>query len=386
MIGAGDSLVAIRVMAWLAFAYVQAAQLHLAQQECLETLALIEQSGARTIMAGYVYHFLFQISYAWNRLEEADDWLQRLQRLAQDWHLLVRKEMLAVRLELAKGDISTAELSLQQLETLIKQENLVNHTPGMIALRVQWWLAQPNLAEATKWAAKTTLSPQAWNPLRKGEVLMLVRVFLAQQQYAQAIETLERFSQHLDHSGDIDTTLEFLALSVVALHQGGKREQATHVAARLLALTEPEGPVRVYLDAGLPMKHALFILLKAPPNNEPYPASVPISRHYVSRLLAAFEQEERWSTHERDASSATTHMTLPHSPQKADPQTAIEPLSPQEQRVLRLLITGQTYAEMAEVLVVSPNTIKTQISSIYRKLGVSRRAEAIAVTGHLHLL
>jgi hypothetical protein len=41
---------------------------------------------------------------------------------------------------------------------------------------------------------------------------------------------------------------------------------------------------------------------------------------------------------------------------------------------------------MAEALVVSPNTIKTQISSIYRKLGVNRRAEAIAVTAHLHLL
>jgi LuxR family maltose regulon positive regulatory protein len=54
--------------------------------------------------------------------------------------------------------------------------------------------------------------------------------------------------------------------------------------------------------------------------------------------------------------------------------------------VLRLLVTGQTYAEMAEALVVSPNTIKTQISSIYRKLGVNRRAEAVAVTGHLHLL
>jgi LuxR family maltose regulon positive regulatory protein len=54
--------------------------------------------------------------------------------------------------------------------------------------------------------------------------------------------------------------------------------------------------------------------------------------------------------------------------------------------VLRLLVAGQTYAEMAEMMVVSPNTIKTQISSIYRKLGVSRRAEAIAVTAHLHLL
>src|SRR5438874_1943131 len=106
-------------------------------------------------------------------------------------------------------------------------------------------------------------------------------------------QTLERFSQHLDRPGDIDTTLEFLALSFVALHQGGKREQATRVAARLLALTEPEGFVRLYLDAGLLMKHALFTFLKAPSNNESTPASDSISRPYVSRLLAAFEQEKR---------------------------------------------------------------------------------------------
>ncbi len=197
---------------------------------------------------------------------------------------------------------------------------------------------------------------------------------------------LESFREYLDRPGDVDTALEFLALYVVALHQGGKREQATHIAARLLALTEPEGAIRVYLDAGLLMKHALFTFLKAPRNNESSPASVSISRPYVSRLLAAFEQEERRHTLGRDASSATTHKTLPHSPQKADPQTVIEPLSPQEKRVLRLLVAGQTNAEMAEVLVVSPNTIKTQISSIYRKLGVSRRAEAIARTSQLHLL
>jgi LuxR family maltose regulon positive regulatory protein len=41
---------------------------------------------------------------------------------------------------------------------------------------------------------------------------------------------------------------------------------------------------------------------------------------------------------------------------------------------------------MAEALVVSPNTIKTQVSSIYRKLGVSRRAEAMTVAAQLHLL
>jgi LuxR family maltose regulon positive regulatory protein len=63
-----------------------------------------------------------------------------------------------------------------------------------------------------------------------------------------------------------------------------------------------------------------------------------------------------------------------------------EPLSPQELKVLRLLVAGRTYAEMAQHLIVSPNTIKTQVSSIYSKLGVNRRAEAIAVAQQLHLL
>ena len=76
----------------------------------------------------------------------------------------------------------------------------------------------------------------------------------------------------------------------------------------------------------------------------------------------------------------------PELPLAAVQRQGAEPLSRQELRVLRRLCAGQTYAEMAEALVVSPNTIKTQVSSIYRKLGVSRRAEAIAVTARLHLL
>jgi LuxR family maltose regulon positive regulatory protein len=64
----------------------------------------------------------------------------------------------------------------------------------------------------------------------------------------------------------------------------------------------------------------------------------------------------------------------------------LEPLSPQERRVFHLLIVGRTYAEIAQELIVSLNTVKTQVSSIYRKLGVSRRAEASAVARQLQLL
>ena len=64
----------------------------------------------------------------------------------------------------------------------------------------------------------------------------------------------------------------------------------------------------------------------------------------------------------------------------------IEPLSPQEQRVLRLLAAGLSNPEMAQELVVSVNTIKTQVQSIYRKLGVTSRKEARATARRLDLV
>ena len=64
----------------------------------------------------------------------------------------------------------------------------------------------------------------------------------------------------------------------------------------------------------------------------------------------------------------------------------IEPLSPQEQRVLRLLVAGFSNPEIAEAMVVSNNTVKTQVQSIYRKLGVSSRKEAREAVRGQHLL
>jgi len=253
-------------------------------------------------------------------------------------------------------------------------------------LRVQLWLARGNLAEASEWATQAMYSLDTWDPLRKREMLMLVRVSLAQQNSAQAIEMLERWSQHLDQTGDSETAIQFLALQVVALHQAGKREQAAAVAARLLTLTEPEGYIRVYLDAGTPMQHVLKALLAALQNGKRGTPALSISRPSVLRLLAAFEQEEGRPTQGRDALPATTQKTLSLTPQHAVQRGLIEPLSRQERRVLRLLVAGQTYAEIAQELIVSPNTVKTQISSIYRKMGVSRRAEAIAMASRLHLL
>jgi LuxR family maltose regulon positive regulatory protein len=327
---------------------------------------------------------LFTICYARNRLEEAADWLKRSLRSAQDWHqleLLVLGRRAQARLGLARGDLSTAQEALYQLETLVEQEGSAHLEHWVRDTRLYVWLAQGNLAEAEVAAPQAMLPPHVSSPMRREEVLMRVRVLLAKLQYTQAVETLARFTEHLDQPGNVELTIHFLALSVVALSYAGKREHAVQSAVRLFELTEPEGFIRIYLDAGPPMKQVLKMLLETSQGDDPKIGAPALPRPYLSRLLAAFEQEEQRLAHTHQQISTAAHI-----PTYQHPQAPLSPLSRQEQQVLRLLVAGQTYAEIAQALIVSPNTIKTQISSIYRKLGVSRRAEAIAVTSHLHPL
>jgi LuxR family maltose regulon positive regulatory protein len=55
----------------------------------------------------------------------------------------------------------------------------------------------------------------------------------------------------------------------------------------------------------------------------------------------------------------------------------VAPLSPAELRLLPYLQTHLTVREIGQRLFVSRNTVSSEISSIYRKLGVSSRADAV---------
>jgi DNA-binding NarL/FixJ family response regulator len=61
-------------------------------------------------------------------------------------------------------------------------------------------------------------------------------------------------------------------------------------------------------------------------------------------------------------------------------------LSERELVVLRHLADGTELAEVAAQLQVSHNTVKTQVRTAYRKLGVRRRADAVARARELGLL
>ena len=64
----------------------------------------------------------------------------------------------------------------------------------------------------------------------------------------------------------------------------------------------------------------------------------------------------------------------------------VESLTEAELRLVPLLPTHLSFIEIAELHVLSPNTVKTQAISIYRKLGASSRSDAVARARKLGLL
>lgn len=61
-------------------------------------------------------------------------------------------------------------------------------------------------------------------------------------------------------------------------------------------------------------------------------------------------------------------------------------ISPREHEVLELLAHGHTNREIARALYVSPNTVKSHLSNLYRKLEVSRRTQAVRKARTLRLI
>lgn len=81
------------------------------------------------------------------------------------------------------------------------------------------------------------------------------------------------------------------------------------------------------------------------------------------------------------------HRTLRgRSDAAAQHRRLIEPLTRREMTVLELLPTHLSYTQIGERLFLSVNTIKTNLKSTYRKLGVSTRAEAVDAAIDLGLL
>lgn len=157
-------------------------------------------------------------------------------------------------------------------------------------------------------------------------------------------------------------SIALLALHALLLQAARRPDEAIQTLGRALALGEPAGLTRTFLDLGPPMA----ALLRAYAAGHPQAA-------YARRLLAAFAVESGQGP----------------GPPLADvtPVAAgAAPLTPRELELLVLIDQRLTIQEIAERLVISTNTVKRHTSNIFAKLGAGNRREACARARDLGLV
>jgi LuxR family maltose regulon positive regulatory protein len=135
--------------------------------------------------------------------------------------------------------------------------------------------------------------------------------------------------------------------------QGRTAESLARLAGSL-AQAEPAGCVRIFIDEGSRLAPVLAALSSSVRHGEP--TSV-----FTSRIVQYFRQETKPAAQD---SVSFQDREIVH-------------LTGRELDVLRDLIQGLSYPQIAAHLVISPGTVKTHASHIYAKLSAGGRMEAI---------
>jgi len=332
---------------------------------------------------GPVYSLYGSILLEWNELEKAEPLINKgveLSRLSETLGVLVECLAWAARLYEAKGDEPALLALVKEID-----ENYSFFSPQFSSYLGRFWLRKAEfdhayLAKAVRWKNEYQVSLRDENQLpgalplhawRDAQRLTLARLIITCQrlqpssQHMKDLLSLEDFLEKqqalAEKTGWTERLVEILILKSLALQTMDNSRQALAALEHALALAEPEGYLRIFLDEGRPMAWLLYKALEGK-----------IHPEYVGKILAAFPENAQ---------------TLPmpvHNEKRVF--LVVEPLSGREIEVLRLISEGLTNQEIAVKLVLSPGTVKAHTNSIFGKLNVHSRTQAVSAARALGIL
>jgi LuxR family maltose regulon positive regulatory protein len=366
---AASSHAAVEALCSLAAVQLAQGLLHKTVATCRDALLLadqhVERGGRRLPIAASGYNLMSQVLREWNDLERALHHAKEGIELSEQWGWsegLALGHRRRARALQAIGDADGANEAIQKAR---RSASDVSSWFGtlMAAHQARLWLVQGNLAPASQWAQESGL--RADDELHYQHVdgySVLARVLIAQDRLDEASRLLARLVEMTEAAGAMSYVIEILVLQALTFQAQAREDQALAALERALILAEPEGYGRTFIDEGPQMGQ---LLRRAVVHG--------ITVDYAGRLLVALEKE-------------ATRTATPLAVSGRHWPPLIEPLSPRETEVLRLLTTYLSHAEMAEELVVSLNTVRSHVKNIYSKLDVHSRLEAVERARELGLL
>ncbi len=363
---AGNITVAGALLSELGELYFIQGQLHKAQATYERALELgTESAGIPLPVAGLAKIGLGNLLREWNDLESAEKMLHNgielVKRLGvigtlDGYHALVR-------IKLSQGRLVEAEQILEKIQKIAIRFDASELDDLQVNLqRARLWLAQGKIEAAAHWQSEWADRRAQTNKripyvLSELDQILQARILLAQGNSEDCLTIARQLQKSAEELCRYGVVIETLVLQCLASWYQNNNEEALKALDQALALAEPEGYMRIFLDEGSPMAQLLYEA-----------ANRGIRKEYTGRILSNFPLHRE----AQKALSATNDL--------------IEPLSQREIEVLQLLAQGTSNKEVARRLFISLPTVKWHTSNIYGKLGVQNRTEAVAKARALGLI
>jgi LuxR family maltose regulon positive regulatory protein len=301
---------------------------------------------------------LAAINLEHNRLAAAARSLDEGLRMGRHWvgtNTLVSAAITQSRLRQYSGDAQGALEALDEVERL---GHVRSSAPAVHRLaRQRAWLrlvagdfdgAEHLVRHLGDPFGQAGLEGKPPTSLEEGQQILQARLHLCRGEADLALALLNQLEPAAEVAGRCLRIIEICMLKAMALQAQGNAPAALVELSRSLDLAEPEGVRRIYLDEFAPVATLLARLCQS---NE-----IPLRvRDFARELLEA-----------QDA-----------GPEEGPPSGMVEMLTRRELQVLQLMTRGLSGPEIADELVVAYSTVRSHMKSIYGKLDVHSRHEAI---------
>ncbi|MGO0059512.1 LuxR C-terminal-related transcriptional regulator [Brevibacillus fluminis] len=312
---------------------------------------------------GFFYNSYSSLLYEWNRLEEAAVYTERVLRepCMQPYSLLiVIATTFAAQIYQAQGNLTKAVELLEGVKSRIHSADRNIFMRKIEAEKAYLSLLDGSFDES--WLQTCGIKHTDTIPLGfEKEYLVLARALMACGKMEEALQLLARLYRLVDENDRLWEKIKVSILQSMALFIKGDTAEAELKLEAALQWAKPGRYIRSFMDEGPKMAELLREFLRKRQHRASH-KTAGTTLAYASELL---------------------HMMKEHM---GEPVIQASLLTRQERKILQMIDMGLTNKQIARQLHITSETVKSHLKSVYRKLDVNNRLQALRKGRELNLL
>ena len=353
----------------------EAQQLRIASAESyyLDGLRLAEQYvGPHSVAAALAASFISSIRYEQGRLDEAEAMLVDRVSLINAGTMLdcvLSAYFVMARIAVHRRNVARAHTLLEWAENQGNTRAWGRLSAAAVLERVRLYLDEGRLDQAAECLHRLEqLAAEypapincAWSDIHRYAAMARAYIASAESRFDDAISILNRLRREFENVHNVHFALRVEMHLAVARFRAKQVTEALKSFGDVVSAFARVGAYQSILDEG---GAEIGPLLETFQENAERTGSSQELTSYASNLSAV------WKSRYQSEPLQTTPTVVS--------STTSEPLSTREGDILKMIAEGLSNKEIARILAIAPETVKSHVKHIFTKLNVEKRAQAVS--------